>query len=235
MSQSIQEAATELAVDTPIDSRDAPAELSGRQMVLPPTARLSGNFWAEMLADAQKFEQELITLRNHNRGAMAALRRNAGVTLGEARGVAWIEGRLFGKRRHCDEQYFLVATLFDHNRMRPISGDFGETMRRVRENASDSFERRFLVLLDAQFDQLRDALDGSKSGGGELAYRLGQMVKLAASKEVGVNWPVLLADLCCWEWTGKPVQKKWARNFYAPRLAPDDDLSAASLLSSNPA
>lgn len=178
--------------------------------------------WWRVLADAQSFVMRLEALRHHDRGRIAALRRSAGNVLADARNVAWIEGWLDGVSPYRHEHYFLIATLFDHNRKRPISGDLGETMRLVKANASDSFEQRFLVLLDAQFDQLHDALDGTKSGGGELAYRLAQMIKLAASKEVGINWPVLLADLCCWEWQGKPVQKKWARNFYTPRLGPDD-------------
>lgn len=227
MSQSVIDVGAASNVAAPA-SPGAAEEVADHKMVVPPMARLDrSSFWVEMLDDAQRFEEELKALRERDRGAMAALRRNAGATLGGARGVAWIEGRLFGKRRRYDEQYFLVATLFDLNRARPIAGDFGETMRFVKAEASDSFERRFLVLLDAQYDQLRDALDGTKSGGGELAYRLTQMVKLAASKEVGVNWAVLLADLCCWEWPGKPVQKKWARNFYAPRLRPDDEDASA--------
>ncbi|MBV9865236.1 MAG: type I-E CRISPR-associated protein Cse2/CasB [Abitibacteriaceae bacterium] len=199
--------------------------------------------WWEALAQARQFvwkledlrDPKVASLRGINRGKLAALRRNAGATTGTSRGVAWVADWLHEVPVGQHEQFFLIATLFDLNRKPPIMRDFGETMRRVKENASDSFERRFLVLLDAQFDLIYDALDGTRSGGGELTYRLDQMVKLAASKEVGVNWPVLLADLCCWELPGKPVQKKWARNFYAPRLAPDDDLSAVSLLSSDPA
>lgn len=139
--------------------------------------------------------------------------------------MAWVQAYLHSAGRH-GEEYFLIATLFDLNRHAAGNSDLGETMRHVAQNSSDSFERRFLVLLDAQFDRQYDALDGSKAGGSELAYRLGQMVKLAASKKIGICWPVLLADLCCWELTGKPVQKKWARNFYAPHFDADNESAA---------
>ncbi|MDQ3814699.1 MAG: type I-E CRISPR-associated protein Cse2/CasB [Armatimonadota bacterium] len=217
MSETTVEATPHAPLETAVSNAESDAA-GDNVPSAPKSALLRTKQWQDVVGDGEKFIEELKSLRERDRGAFAALRRNAGNTLETARGVAWIEGRLFGLRRRYDEQYFLIATLFDLNRERPIPGDFGETMRLVRQDSSDSFERRFLVLLDSQFDSFYDALDGPKIGGGELAYRLGQMVKLAASKKVGINWPVLLADLCCWGLEGKPVQKKWARHFYAPYL-----------------
>ena len=197
-----------------------PGEMVGDETAtaIPQAARLQSSHWWDALGEASKFVKRLETLREVDRGKIAALRRNAGNTLGQARGVAWIEGWLDGAPREHDEQFFLVATLFDLNREHARTEDFGASMKRVSESASDSFERRFLTLLDAEYDLMEDALDGAKKGGGEVAYRLRAMTRLAASKNVGIHWPILLADLCCWEMPGKPVQKKWARNFYAPQL-----------------
>lgn len=204
----------------------SPATEKQERAFVAPSSSLRFARWQRVLDDGRTFVGELETLRERDRGAMAALRRNAGETLEDARGVAWMHGRLYRElRRKNDEMYFLVATLFDWNRKRSIGGgDVGVTMRLLAQEAGEeAIERRFLALLDAEFDDIHDAQDGFKKGGGELAFRLRQMVKLAASSEIGLNWAVLLADLCCWNTPGKPVQKKWARNFYAPNLNITDE------------
>lgn len=186
-------------------------------------ARLKDKRWNEVIDDAQRFVKELEKLRDDNRGAFSSLRRNAGSTLGEARGAAWIHARLHGMRRIHEEKYFLIATLFDLNRHRAIGGDMGTTLRLLQgKSSAEAVERRFLVLLDAEFGRVYDAQDGGKSGGGEMAFRLRQMVKLAGAREIGINWAVLLADLCCWDLPDKRVQKKWARNFYDAATSTSD-------------
>ena len=197
-------------------------------------ASLQNPQWWQCLGEANRFVSRLEKLRETNRGKTAALRRNAGNTLGEARGVAWIEEWLEGAPRPFDEQFFLVATLFDLNRETARIGDFGASMKRVADASSDSFERRFLTLLDAEYDVIEGAQDGAKKGGGELAYRLRGMTRLAASKKVGIHWPILLADLCCWEMPNKPVPKKWARHYYAPHLTTTDEVGSTPNLADNP-
>jgi len=138
-------------------------------------------------------------------GEKAALRRNAGNTIAEARGALWFY-RLLDEEGHKDREiYFLVATLMGLNKY-PLTGNFGLTMAILNGKASQetTMERRFRILLDATFD------------GGEMAFRLRQLVKLAASKEVGVDWAQLLVDLRRWHWADKRVQKRWAQVFYAP-------------------
>lgn len=221
------------------DQNAAPQVLEGapeepQVLALPRSAVLRGESYRRLLAEGHAFEQELQRLRESDRGKLSALRRNVGETLGSARNVAWIHGRLWGLRRRHEEQFFLLATIFDWNRKPSIRGDFGESMRRLAEGSSqEAVERRFRVLLDADFDRIWDAQEGMKSGGGELAFRLRQMVKLAASREIGVNWPLLLADLCFWDAPGKPVQKKWARNFYAPSLNIEDNQASSAATSTS--
>jgi CRISPR type I-E-associated protein CasB/Cse2 len=47
------------------------------------------------------------------------------------------------------------------------------------------------------------------------------MVRYAAGKGVGVNWPTLLTDLKFWNQPEKRVQKRWARSFFSIER-PDD-------------
>jgi CRISPR type I-E-associated protein CasB/Cse2 len=72
---------------------------------------------------------------------------------------------------------------------------------------SDSIKRRFHILLDSDYDPF--------TGDGDLPYRLRQMVRYAASKGVGVDWPQLLVDIKFWNHPEKHSQKRWARSFFA--------------------
>jgi CRISPR system Cascade subunit CasB len=66
------------------------------------------------------------------------------------------------------------------------------------KKGSDSTERRFIALLDADRDQL--------------PHRLRQMVALI--KGFPLDWDSLLRDLLGWTVPEKPVQNRWARDFY---------------------
>jgi CRISPR system Cascade subunit CasB len=157
-----------------------------------------------------------------DRGRQAALKRNAGNTIAQSRGIGWFYSLLRGDQFGRDEEvFFLVATLLAQDRRtlegrRPFSGGFGQTMRQLAERSNaDGVERRFRILLDAEFD----LEEGYKPAGGELAFRLRQLVKLAGAKEIGVDWPQLLYDLRRWGAPGKRVQKQWAQSYYSPALA----------------
>ena len=69
---------------------------------------------------------------------------------------------------------------------------------------ASSTERRFITLLDADTD--------------ELPYRLRQMVRYAASRGVGVHWPLLFFHIHRWNALGKGVQKTWARSFFGNEI-----------------
>jgi CRISPR system Cascade subunit CasB len=174
------------------------------------------------LAAASVFVQRVRAL---DRGELATLKRNAGNTLAQARGVAWFYRLLDDDARRRDtEIFFLVATLIGLNKFN-AGGDFGASMRQLAaSHGEDSVKRRFGILLDSQFD----LVDGYRPTGGELAYRLRQMVKLAAAKEVGVSWPQLLLDLRQWTRPDKRVQRKWAESFYAPGGASQPIAATAS-------
>jgi CRISPR type I-E-associated protein CasB/Cse2 len=174
----------------------------------------------DRLARERSFIGELAKQDN---GRLAMLRRNAGNSLAEARGVAWFYGLLgrFPDRRN-EEAFFLIATLFAADKgaidraNRPHRGDFGATLRALRNKSAKSpsdpspLDRRFNTLLDADFDP---------ANGGELAFRLRQMTKrIIAEKDlsVSIDWPQLLLDVKFWSNEKKTTQKNWARSYYAP-------------------
>ena len=155
-------------------------------------------------------------LRLLPRGEKAALKRNAGNTLAEERNTVGLFFRLlpYGTPEHDEEIYFLIATLIGHNE-RAFEGDFGRTMRMIKDRTGqESIDRRFAILLDSDFA----LVDGYKNGGGELAYRMRQCVKLAGSREVGVDWPQLLEDLLLWNRPDRRIRKKWARSYYGAKV-----------------
>jgi len=132
------------------------------------------------------------------------------------------------ERTRYEEILFLVATLFASDKAAlekksAFRGDLGATLAWVRgkggritgENA-DPVERRLRILLDSDLDVY---------SGGELAYRLRQITRYVISQGGAIDWPQLLADVRQWDRMGKPVQKRWARSFYKPRL--DDNFEPA--------
>lgn len=159
------------------------------------------------------------------KGRLAVLRRSAGKPLAQARGVSWIYdllnrfGGLYG-----EEAVFLTAALlaFDQPFLEnapypPQTGSLGRTLAVLKNQSGvklESLERRFGTLLDADYDP--------RTGEGGLPPRLRQTVKLVVSKEVGVDWPLLLCDLRDWNDSDKLVQKRWARDFYAPNAPAEE-------------
>ena len=177
------------------------------------------------LAPARAFTGIIRGWHSDQKGRLATLRRSAGEPIAQARGVTWMYALLndFGRgldgqgRGYDDESLFLTATLLAFDRpfleglsYPPLTGSFGRTMAALRNQPganADSIERRFAILLDADFDP--------ETGEGELPFRLRQTVKLVISKSAGIDWPQLLFDLRRWNDANKPVQKRWAKEFYA--------------------
>ena len=79
---------------------------------------------------------------------------------------------------------------------------FGASCERLRRSSA-SVDRRFAALLDARWP--------------DLPYRLRQAVTLLAASEVGVDYGRLLRDLLSWDAPGRPVQRQWSLDYWAPR------------------
>ena len=165
------------------------------------------------------FTEAVRAWNGEEKGRLAALRRSAGEPLAGARGVSWIYSLLNRFERLGDEPLFLTATLLAFDRpylegRGAFAGSFGRTMAALKAQpgtSEESLERRFAILLDADFDP--------REGAGELPFRLRQTVKLVLSKEGRIDWPRLLHDLHAWNHPDKYVQKRWAKDFYTPFAA----------------
>ncbi len=163
---------------------------------------------------AEEFVNNLKTLE---RADLAVLKRNAGRAVAESRGAMGLFYRVLPQQivgSISEDIYFLVATLYPLN-SQDHDGDIGATMRAVKTlrgktKENDSMDRRMNALLDSEFDPG----SGMPSGGGEMAYRLRQAVKLAAAAGVGINWQKLTEDLAFWSHPDRRARKRWARSYY---------------------
>lgn len=199
-----------------------------------------------MSATAEADEKDYVSrlfldqLGRLGRGERAVLKRNAGRTIAESRGATGLFYRILPEVPPAQEEiYFLVATLYGING-RGHTGNLGATMRDVRQardrkyrggarsgngagwpnDRPDPTDRRMAILLDADFD----LIEGRLPGGGEMAYRVWQAVKLAEGAKVGVNWMALLQDLLWWSHPDRQVRKRWARAYFQN---PTEDEQAA--------
>lgn len=187
----------------------------------------------------RKFLSEIQKLYENDRGRIATLKRNSGNTLTGSRGLNWFYYYLMRYYPEVNDKRsnlcLLVASLmtFDRNTMRtglPKDNqcDFGAFLAALRSPeelkawhktsrpGQTPLERRLVALLDSTFDE---------EGGGEMSFRLRQAVKFAlsktGSKEIRIDWPMLLEDLHGWDHPNKSVQKRWARSFYQVQRSPE--------------
>jgi len=163
----------------------------------------------------QEFITKLKNLKESDRGAYTALKRAAGSNIAQSRQGAIaafykiLPYPLMNSRK--EEIYFIVATLYGHNDEYHFTGNFGETLCGVKDKFdSESLDHRLTGLLDSNFETSKHRI----IKGGELAYKLRQLVKLAKSKDLGINWLQFLKDLKNWNHPEKFVQKKWARSYF---------------------
>lgn len=95
---------------------------------------------------------------------------------------------------------FIVAALFAYYPDAPGNvRDLGDSIRRIK-NDSDSIEKRFVALLNAEAE--------------DLPYYLRQIIGLLKSKEIAVNWNLLLNHVTNWNSDKRYVQTAWARSFW---------------------
>lgn len=170
--------------------------------------------------EKNRYEEFIQRIERLDTGKLAMLRRGCGAHDPVEGRCPWLIGLIYGVAS--ESTAFLVASLLAQyktidiraNRHR-INGNFGMTWKRaVAGSKSDaSIKRRFNILLDTDYD--------SRTGEGDMSYRLRQMVRYAASKGIGIDWPTLLTDLKFWNQSEKYVQKQWARSFFAAERPED--------------
>lgn len=142
-----------------------------------------------------------------DRAALAALRRGLGRPPGEAAGmhcyvVPWLPPEA---SRWEEDRHYVVAALFAWHPLdapgehENLGTSFARLLRERRDGSG--VERRFVALLDAALE--------------DLPHHLRQAVGLLRTEAVPVPWAQLLHDLRAWDWEGRPVQRAWARAFWA--------------------
>lgn len=123
------------------------------------------------------------------------------------------------------DAYYLVAGLFAlierPNPERPPpkleTRNLGQSIAElyVSRQKSESIEKRFIALLDAEGEQL--------------AYRLRQMIALLRDA-APIDWTKLLEDLRYWNSEEKRTQRNWAKSFYRHLNTPEPTEQAAPTL-----
>ncbi len=140
---------------------------------------------------------------NPNRAALAELRRSLtqapGTYVRAYRYVPPYVHNLFQEQR---DAYFLVAGLFASHVDTASDESLGASIKKLyrEKDSSESVEKRFITLLDADETQL--------------PYRLRQMVSLLKSEDIPVDYLSLLQHLTHWSHPDRWVQQRWARDFY---------------------
>lgn len=150
------------------------------------------------------FIQALRRAQN-DRGKIASLRRGLSpATVMDAWPVvASLGGQIGqpGESVHVD-----IAALYATHPKESNARNFGETCRAIAEPDSsgkipESHERRFRRLL---------ACDRTE----DLSGQLRTWVRLAASKDVGMNYENLFDDLAWWNSSAQRIRVRWARSFW---------------------
>lgn len=151
--------------------------------------------------------------KNKDRAALAHLRRGLGKKPGDALEMYPYVGHFAGEEnnRAHERAVFLTAALFAEYPDAPENaGDLGSSVKQIAK-LSDSIERRFVALLDADAEDLH--------------YYLRQMIALLKANSVPVNWDQLFKDIRHWSHDDRFVQRKWARSFWGDKKTKDDNNS----------
>ena len=120
--------------------------------------------------------------------------------------------------------YTLIAALFGlaHDEVTNRKNvSLGSAFRDLYEDRrTESTERRFMALLSSDAEHLP----------GHLRHAI-SLMKTPKDKPIGLDWKMLLYDVCHWNHSEKQVQKRWIRDYYRTRRSageqPTPDLSDA--------
>jgi CRISPR system Cascade subunit CasB len=151
--------------------------------------------------------------KRQDRAALAHLRRGLGKKPGESMEMYPYVGRFISEKTDgsYDRAVFLTSALFaDYSDAAQNIGDLGRSVRQLaKDTGSDSIERRFVALLDAEPN--------------ELHYYLRQMVGLLKANNIAVNWNTLFENIRDWGKPSRGVQRKWARSFWGSAATNNPD------------
>jgi CRISPR system Cascade subunit CasB len=145
---------------------------------------------------------------------LAVLRRSASYNPGlYPPAFPYVEPLIYGHGEWRRQATYLTAACWAKSRRQRDESDLGRgqslasALRSLSQDptnlhASKNIEKRFTTLLDADAD--------------ELPWRLRQITAVLDAAGMAVDWPSLLADLWRWNHPDRPVQVRWARQFWVP-------------------
>jgi len=152
---------------------------------------------------------------------LAVLRRSASYNPGlYSPAFPYVEPLIYGHGEWRRQATYLAAACWAKSRRQRDEGDLvrGQSLptalRTLSQDptnlhASKNIEKRFTALLDADPD--------------ELPWRLRQITAVLDAAAVAIDWPSLLVDLWRWNHPDRPVQVRWARQFWAPTRPAEKD------------
>ncbi|MDD5190304.1 MAG: type I-E CRISPR-associated protein Cse2/CasB [Dehalococcoidales bacterium] len=172
-----------------------------------------------IIAQEHKFIGHLEKLvKEQDLGALAALRRGLGKPPGTTREM---DSNVLpylppNAGEHLEDAYYLIGTLFafwhqgSDSMVKNQSGNMGASLRALVDqetvdggdhvDAEKRVEKRLVALLNCHYDDLPD----------HLRHTIG----LLKSKDIPVNWLLLLNDIQNWQRESRDVQRQWAREFW---------------------
>lgn len=143
-------------------------------------------------------------------GEKTALARSLGRTIGTASsGARMAFDHAFPTATRAEEMScFLCAC--GACAMARLSGPEQSFVAALKRLSAEGYEEgtraKLRVLLDTPDEAEFEAL---------LASKLGRLLRYMKSKNIKVDFGMLLFDLCAWDRPDRPVQRKWSREFYA--------------------
>ncbi len=154
-----------------------------------------------MSEQTTRFFQYLTKRCAADRAAGVCLRRSLSFPPGEwPRAFPYVEPFVAGTGEWRRRMFYLAAGLWASARERNGSTPFAKAVSDyAAQTRSESLEKRFVALMEADADQL--------------PHHLRQMCSLLA--DAPVDYPALLDGLLAWDSPGRRTQWRWARDFYA--------------------
>lgn len=156
--------------------------------------------------------------RREDRAALAELRRGLGHPPGTVPRMArYVEPFIPADASRWEQDvHYLVAALFAAHPDDVASEggrlNLGWSFRRLAsETGSESIEKRFLALLDAESEDLH--------------VHLRHAVSLMRAHDVPVDYDRLLRDLRDWKKEDRRVQRRWARTYFGAKTGAEDQES----------
>jgi len=136
-----------------------------------------------------------------NRSALADLRSGLGKQPGEAPRMHKHVVPYLGERQAPSDCWFYVAAaVFGAHPVHEQGRSLGECFRQLRQQRSESIEKRFLAILGSHPE--------------DLPKHLANAAGLLKSANIGIDYICLIRDLVNWYAPDRKVQNRWAREFY---------------------